>query len=138
MLVPETKVDCLFAKSVVKLVTADCGIPVKLASTTFTSTSLLTTSSVIVILLDPAFIFLNSRFVPVFCLKTPTPEVPILEFANLASFPVTGETGKIYLALDTNKTYRWSGSAYVQIGGGGGSDLAYDEVMRMKVILNNI
>ena len=41
----------------------------------------------------------------------------VLEFANFASFPVTGETGKIYLALDTNKTYRWSGSAYVQIGG---------------------
>jgi len=41
----------------------------------------------------------------------------VLEFANLASFPVTGETGKIYLALDTNKTYRWDGSAYVQIGG---------------------
>lgn len=31
---------------------------------------------------------------------------------------ITGETSKIYLALDTNKTYRWSGSAYVQIGGG--------------------
>ena len=42
----------------------------------------------------------------------------VLEFANLAAFPVTGETGKIYLALDTNNTYRWSGSAYVQIGGG--------------------
>ena len=42
----------------------------------------------------------------------------VLEFANLAAFPTTGETGKIYLALDTNKTYRWSGSAYVQIGGG--------------------
>ena len=43
----------------------------------------------------------------------------VLEFANLAAFPATGETGKIYLALDTNKTYRWSGSVYVQIGGGG-------------------
>jgi hypothetical protein len=43
----------------------------------------------------------------------------VFEFANLAAFPVTGETGKIYLAIDTNKTYRWSGSAYVQIGGGG-------------------
>ena len=41
----------------------------------------------------------------------------VLEYANLAAFPVTGETGKIYLALDTNKTYRWSGSVYVQIGG---------------------
>lgn len=42
----------------------------------------------------------------------------VLEFTDLASFPVTGESGKIYVALDTNKTYRWGGSAYVQIGGG--------------------
>jgi hypothetical protein len=39
----------------------------------------------------------------------------VLEFADLASFPVTGETGKIYVALDTNKTYRWSGSAYIEV-----------------------
>jgi hypothetical protein len=43
----------------------------------------------------------------------------VLEFANLAAFPVTGETGKIYVDLDTNFTYRWSGSVYVQIGGDG-------------------
>lgn len=42
----------------------------------------------------------------------------VLEFANLTAFPVTGATGKIYVALDTNKTYRWTGSTYVQIGGG--------------------
>lgn len=56
--------------------------------------------------------------------KVPASQLPsyvddVLEFANLASFPVTGETGKIYVALDTNFTYRWSGSAYVQVGGGG-------------------
>lgn len=39
----------------------------------------------------------------------------VLEYANLAAFPVTGETGKIYVALDTNKTYRWSGTIYVEI-----------------------
>ena len=39
----------------------------------------------------------------------------VLEFADLPSFPVTGETGKIYLAIDTGKTYRWSGSVYVEI-----------------------
>ena len=39
----------------------------------------------------------------------------VLEYANLAAFPATGESGKIYVALDTNKTYRWSGSAYVEI-----------------------
>jgi len=42
----------------------------------------------------------------------------VLEGANLAAFPATGETGKIYVALDTNKTYRWSGSAYVYITSG--------------------
>jgi hypothetical protein len=39
----------------------------------------------------------------------------VLEFANLASFPVTGESGKIYIAIDTNKTYRWSGTTYAVI-----------------------
>lgn len=42
----------------------------------------------------------------------------VVEAANLAGFPATGETGKIYVALDTNKTYRWSGSAYVFITSG--------------------
>jgi len=37
------------------------------------------------------------------------------EYANFASFPGTGETGKIYVAIDTGDVYRWSGSAYVQI-----------------------
>lgn len=39
----------------------------------------------------------------------------VLEYASLSVFPVTGESGKIYVALDTNRTYRWSGSAYVEI-----------------------
>lgn len=43
----------------------------------------------------------------------------VLEFSDLASFPSTGEDGKIYIALDVNKTYRWGGSSYVEIGGGG-------------------
>jgi len=42
----------------------------------------------------------------------------VLEFSNLASFPITGETGKIYVALDTNKTYRWSGTTYIFITSG--------------------
>jgi hypothetical protein len=42
----------------------------------------------------------------------------VLEFANLAGFPVTGETGKLYVALDTNKVYRWSGSVYIFITSG--------------------
>ncbi|MDX1532661.1 MAG: pyocin knob domain-containing protein [Nitrosopumilaceae archaeon] len=42
----------------------------------------------------------------------------VLEYADLASFPTTGETGKIYVALDTNKAYRWGGSTYVYITSG--------------------
>ena len=39
----------------------------------------------------------------------------VLEYANLAAFPVTGSTGIIYVALNTNLCYRWSGSAYIEI-----------------------
>lgn len=42
----------------------------------------------------------------------------VLEFNNLTSFPTTGEIGKIYVALDTNLTYRWGGSSYIQIASG--------------------
>lgn len=48
----------------------------------------------------------------------------VLEYANLASFPATGETGKIYVDLATNKIYRWSGTVYIEISssaGGGGT-----------------
>lgn len=52
--------------------------------------------------------------------KVPTSQLPsyvddVLEYANLAAFPATGETGKIYVAINTNLTYRWSGTAYVEI-----------------------
>lgn len=55
--------------------------------------------------------------------KVPAIQLPsfvddVLEFSSLGSFPATGETGKIYIALDSNKTYRWSGSAYVFITSG--------------------
>lgn len=39
----------------------------------------------------------------------------VLEFANQAAFPGTGTTGKIYVALDTGDSFRWSGSAYARI-----------------------
>lgn len=39
----------------------------------------------------------------------------VLEYADLGSFPGTGEVAKIYVALDTGKIYRWSGSAYIEI-----------------------
>ena len=39
----------------------------------------------------------------------------VVEVANYASLPVTGETGKIYVTIDTGYIYRWSGSIYVKI-----------------------
>lgn len=39
----------------------------------------------------------------------------VLEYASMTAFPATGEAGKIYVALDTNLTYRWGGSSYVEI-----------------------
>jgi hypothetical protein len=39
----------------------------------------------------------------------------VLEYANISLFPVTGESGKIYIAINTNISYRWSGSVYVEI-----------------------
>lgn len=52
--------------------------------------------------------------------KVPSGQLPsyvddVLEYENKASLPTKGETGKIYVAKDTNLTYRWSGSAYVEI-----------------------
>ena len=37
------------------------------------------------------------------------------EHDSLSDFPVTGESGKIYVATDTSLTYRWAGSGYVEI-----------------------
>ena len=39
----------------------------------------------------------------------------VIEMDSADDFPVPGESGKIYVAVDTNKTFRWSGSAYVEI-----------------------
>jgi hypothetical protein len=36
-------------------------------------------------------------------------------YANLAAFPASGSLKTIYIAEDTNKTYRWDGSTYVEI-----------------------
>ena len=64
--------------------------------------------------------------------KVPASQLPsyvddVLEYANLAAFPATGEAAKIYVTLDTNKTYRWSGSTYVEISASPGSTDAVTE-----------
>jgi hypothetical protein len=45
----------------------------------------------------------------------------VLEYANLAAFPDPGEVGKIYVDLSNNKTYRWSGSTYIEVSPSPGS-----------------
>lgn len=52
--------------------------------------------------------------------KVPAAQLPsyvddVLEFSTKAQFPQTGETGKIYVAKDTNLTYRWTGTQYLEI-----------------------
>lgn len=52
--------------------------------------------------------------------KVPSTQLPsyvddVLEYASRSAFPATGEAGKIYVAKDTDKVYRWSGTTYVVI-----------------------
>lgn len=52
--------------------------------------------------------------------KVPAAQLPsyvddVVEFDNRAAFPPTGEDSKIYVDKETNKTYRWGGSDYVEI-----------------------
>ena len=52
--------------------------------------------------------------------KVPSSQLPsyvddVIEVATLDELPATGEAGKIYVTKDTNLTYRWSGSKYVEI-----------------------
>ena len=71
----------------------------------------------------------------------------VLEYNSYSNFPTTGEAGKIYVAKDTNKTYRWSATQYTEISasialgettgtaydGGKGKDLAD----RFNIVENN-
>lgn len=52
--------------------------------------------------------------------KVPSSQLPsfvddVQEYPTRGDFPETGKDGTIYVAEDTNLTYRWSGSAYVEI-----------------------
>lgn len=52
--------------------------------------------------------------------KVPTSQLPayvddVLSYNSLSDFPATGEDGKIYIAKDTNLSYRWGSSEYVVI-----------------------
>lgn len=52
--------------------------------------------------------------------KVPSSQLPsyvddVLEYDNKSGFPSTGASGVIYVSKNDNKTYRWSGTAYVEI-----------------------
>jgi len=58
--------------------------------------------------------------------RVPASQLPafvddVEEYADFASLPVTGEAGKIYTTLDTNKVYRWATTVYVEIVASPGS-----------------
>jgi hypothetical protein len=55
--------------------------------------------------------------------RVPSTQLPsyvddVLEFDTTLLFPETGDTGILYVALDTNKVYRWSGTTYIYITSG--------------------
>jgi len=55
--------------------------------------------------------------------KVPANQLPsfvddVIEVANYAVLPIPGTAGVIYITLDTNKVYRWTGSVYVEIASG--------------------
>lgn len=61
--------------------------------------------------------------------KVPSTQLPsyvddVLEYVNVAAFPTTGETGKIYVETTGNTTYRWGGTAYVKLPSGEVSSVA--------------
>ena len=52
--------------------------------------------------------------------KIPASQLPsfideIVEYPSKNSFPLTGEQGKIYYDLGTQKSYRWGGTEYVEV-----------------------
>jgi hypothetical protein len=58
--------------------------------------------------------------------RVPSAQLPsfvddVVEAANFAALPATGETGKIFVTLDNGRIFRWSGSAYVEISASPGS-----------------
>lgn len=84
----------------------------KLAAISGTNTGDETTSTILNKIGDGSKI--NSSYLPSFV-------DDVIEVASFAALPVTGETGKIYVTINTNFEYRWSGSIYVRIVASPGS-----------------
>lgn len=67
-------------------------------------------------------------------------EIGVFKYADLASFPVTGAVGALYLDKDTNKLYRWDdvGAEYALISGGGLSNwITANEYKIGDVVIND-
>lgn len=57
--------------------------------------------------------------------RIPSSQLPgfvddVLEFANFAALPGTGTAGVMYVTLNDNRIYRWSGSVYAELSAGAG------------------
>ena len=81
--------------------------------------------------------------------RVPAAQLPsyvddVLEYATVSAFPAQGEAGKIYVATQTNLTYRWSGTGYVEISPslalGGTSSTAFpgDRGVTLETKVSNI
>ena len=42
--------------------------------------------------------------------------IEVIEYASAVNLPVTGVAGKIYVTLDNNRLYRWTGTIYQDLG----------------------
>lgn len=61
----------------------------------------------------------------------------VLEFPSIISFPIAGEAGKIYVSLNNNNIYRWSGSGYIQIGSASSITPSLQQVMNVGKFYTN-
>lgn len=105
-------------KSQIDLTASDVGaIATETDPTVSSFTKGLTTNDSILTALNAASGLISSN-------RLPSYVDDVLSYVNLAGFPVLGDTGKIYVAEDTNKIYRWSGSSYIEISSAATADTA--------------
>lgn len=75
--------------------------------------------------------------------KVPSSQLPsyvddVLEFNEFSDFPLTGQTGKIYLDKDEDKIYRWSGSQYIEVSSSGASYQYIADGTNQSVLLGDV
>ena len=66
-------------------------------------------------LIDPGELYYNPSTKTLHCDRFSGDIPSFIEVADYAALPSTGAPLKIYVTTDTNKSYRWSGSAYFEI-----------------------